>query len=171
MGIPHRGWKSIEMIDLGEGLEGLDADERKDYYETCQMCSQEGIRFVHVMEHPNFSDQLRVGYKCAERMEEDYINPKKRESELRNKYNRRHNFLKKEWSRNSKGNYCLKYRGYYITIMPSKYKTDEYGVIFQKKAIWDYKGRKTKSLFDAQLVAFNLIYECIMECRNDIIKY
>jgi hypothetical protein len=92
-GGPHRGWIYIEMIDLGDELEDLNADEKKDYYESCQMCNQEGIRFVHVMEHKEFEGTLRVGYRCAEKMETDYFSPKNREHELKNKYNRRKNFF------------------------------------------------------------------------------
>lgn len=166
-GVPHKGWQCNDMIDLGEGLEGLEVDERKDYYETCQMCNQEGIRFVHIMEHPNYSDQLRVGYKCAEKMEDDYVNPKSRESELRNKHNRRHNFLKKEWRYNKKGNYTLKYKGHSITVMPSKFKEDEYGVIFNRKSAWTYNGSKIKSFSIAKIVAFKFIDEYIMGNKND----
>jgi hypothetical protein len=155
-GVPHKGWVCTEMIDLGEGLEDLDADERKDYYESCQMCNQEGIRFVHVMEHKDFEGVLRVGYKCAEKMEEDYINPKNRESELKNRYNRRSNFLKRDWHCNSKGNYVLKYKGLYMTIMPSKYKKGEYGILFQEKATWTINGKKIQSLQEAKQAAFDV---------------
>ncbi|WP_196589832.1 hypothetical protein [Pectinatus cerevisiiphilus] len=114
-GIPHKGWTCI-------GIEDLDADERKDYYVNCEMCHHEGIRYVHIMEHPNFDGYLRVGCSCAEKMAEDYKNPFLREKALRNKYARLATFMKKTWSLRSNGNYTLKFKGHYITIMPSKFK-------------------------------------------------
>lgn len=61
---------------------------RKDYYETCQMCNHEGIRYVHIMQHPEYHSELRVGQQCAVNMENDYLNPKERETKLKNKHNR-----------------------------------------------------------------------------------
>jgi hypothetical protein len=155
--VPHKGWICIEMIDLGEDLEDLDAESRQDYYEQCQMCSREGIRYVHVMEHENYSQNLRVGSKCAENMADDYINPKSREKELRNKHNRRRNFLSKEWSHRSNGNHTIKYKGYHFTIVTSKFNKHEYGVYFLKQKNWIYKGKKISTMHTARLVAFDLM--------------
>ncbi|WP_188400438.1 hypothetical protein [Sporomusa sp. GT1] len=151
-GIPHKGWTCIFMEDLGADLEDLDADERKDYYENCEMCNHEGIRYVHIMEHPEFDGQLRVGCSCAEKMEEDYANPRLREKALRNKYSRLATFMKKKWTLRPNGNYTLKFKGYYITIMSSKFKKDEYGIIFNGKQTW-----KINSLSKAKRVAFDII--------------
>lgn len=167
-GIPHKGWRCIEMIDLGEDLNELDADERKDYYESCEMCNQEGVRYIHVMEHPNYNSQLRVGYKCAEKMEDDYVKPKNRENQLKNKYNRLRNFLKKDWKVNDKGNYSLKYKTHSITIMPSKFNVGEFGIIFKKESSWNHNGKKIKSLHEAKLLAFGLIDDYILVHRNDV---
>lgn len=166
-GIPHKGWVCVEMVDLGEGLEDLDAEERKGYYETCEMCSQEGVRFVHVMEHPEYDGQLRVGYKCAEKMENDYINPKSRETNLKNKHSRRKNFLKRDWTHRSNGNFTMKYKGLNITIMPSRYKSGEYGVIFNNKYNWIYNGKKIKSFDEARLIAFELFDSFIVTQKSE----
>lgn len=166
-GIPHKGWVCVEMVDLGEDLEDMDAKDRKNYYEVCDMCSQEGIRYVHVMEHPEYDGQLRVGYKCAEKMEDDYIRPKNRETELRNKQSRRKNFIKKDWYQKQNGNFGLKYKGLHITVMPSKFKSGEYGVIFNKKQIWIHNGIKIKSFQEAKLVAFELLDNYLIERKNE----
>lgn len=153
-GIPHKGWTCIDMEDLGANLEDLDADERKDYYENCEMCDHEGIRYVHIMEHPEFNGQLRVGCSCAEKMEEDYANPRFREKVLRNKYGRLATFMKRNWSLRPNGNYTLKFKGRYITIMPSKFKRGEYGVMFNGNPVWNFGSfekakRGAFDLFDA----------------------
>ena len=40
-GIPHKGWTCVGVDDVGDGI---DADERSDYFEVCEMCGQEGVR-------------------------------------------------------------------------------------------------------------------------------
>jgi hypothetical protein len=48
-GVPHKGWTLENVFDLGE-----DYDSPDDIpYETCMMCGNTGIRFVHVVTHPS----------------------------------------------------------------------------------------------------------------------
>ena len=69
--IPHKGWTEIGMEDLGEEAEfGEDIE-----YERCEMCGNEKIRYVHIMTHPEFPGELRVGCICACHMTDDYENP------------------------------------------------------------------------------------------------
>lgn len=74
-GIPQKGWKEIGVEGLRESLEYGNPVE----YKQCEMCGQEKIRYVHILQHPNFSGELRVGCICAEHMTDDYINPQKKE--------------------------------------------------------------------------------------------
>ena len=46
-------------------------------YEQYEMCGNERIRFVHLMQHPDYPHELRVGCVCAEKMSDDYVNPRK----------------------------------------------------------------------------------------------
>ena len=112
-GIPHKGWKEMGIEDLGEDLESGDDVE----YEQCEMCGQEKIRYVHILQHPNFNGELRVGCVCAERMTDDYINPQKTERELKNRLNRKKNFMRREWQERNQGKYVLRYKGENITII------------------------------------------------------
>lgn len=46
-GIPHKGWTYVDIIDVRE-------DGRYEWeteYETCMMCGNEKIRYVHIVEH------------------------------------------------------------------------------------------------------------------------
>jgi hypothetical protein len=157
-GIPQKGWVCIGMVDLGEDLEDMDADSRRDYYETCQMCNHEGIRYVHIMRHDNYQEDLRVGQQCAEKMENDYVNPKERETKLRNRQNRWKNFMKKDWHKNGRGNYVLKYKGWTITIMSSQFAGGGFGVYFGRQSHWkDEDGKKIMTFEKAKLVAFKLL--------------
>ena len=79
--IPHKGWIEIGMEDLGEEAEFGDEIQ----YEQCEMCGNEKIRYVHIMKHLEFL------------------------GELRNRVQRKKNFMKREWRQVIKtGNYTLK---------------------------------------------------------------
>lgn len=69
--VPHKGWLFVDVIDT-ETAES-----------TCEMCGKEHIRYVHVMSHPDYAAHLNVGCICAEKMSNDYVNPKRRERKLR----------------------------------------------------------------------------------------
>ena len=58
------------------------------------MCGRERIRFVHIMRHPDYPDELRVGCVCAEKMSDDYVNPRRAEDTLKKRAVRRKNFNK-----------------------------------------------------------------------------
>lgn len=151
LGIPHKGWKCIDVLDLGENTEKIEEIE----YEQCEMCGNEKIRYVHVMEHPEYPETLHVGCVCAEKMSGDYDNPRKLENLLKNKANRRRNFNRIEWKFNpSRKSYSKKYKGEYITIVESKY--GNFGVFFANQKIWEYDGQKISSFEFAESVAFEI---------------
>lgn len=92
-GIPHKGWRYVDVEDIFEGLSG--DDER--VYEQCQMCRNERIRYVHILTHPEFDSEIRVGCDCAAKMTDNYVNPQQRERDLKNRLNRKKNFAKQDW--------------------------------------------------------------------------
>lgn len=153
--VPHKGWEYIGMEDLGEGI----GPDNAMPYEQCEMCGKEKIRYVHLLRHPDFNGELRVGCECAAKMICDYETPRERERNLKNRVNRRNNFMKQKWHlKVETGNYTLHYKGDNITIMRSKFGPG-WGVIFKGKTQWEYNGRKINDLETAKTVAFNLFDE------------
>lgn len=150
-GIPHKGWKEIGIEDLGEDLEFGDDVE----YEQCEMCGQEKIRYVHVLQHSDFNGELRVGCVCAEHMTDDYINPQKSERELKNRLNRKKNFMRREWQERAQGKYVLRYKGENITIMKSKFGAG-WGVLYGGQSVFRYNNRRIDDFHTARLIAFDL---------------
>ena len=57
-GVPHKGWHCVDVVDLR--ADGESADETD--YATCQMCGNEKIRYVHIMEHQLFKPQPAISY-------------------------------------------------------------------------------------------------------------
>jgi hypothetical protein len=126
-GVPHKGWRLIDVEDIREdGQSELDTD-----YECCMMCGHEKIRYVHVVYHNDERLEFRVGCNCAEKMTGDYVNPERREKELRNRTNRRQSWNKKVWRINEKGNLILKYDNHRITIFRLN-NSSQYKVVIDK---------------------------------------
>lgn len=153
-GIPHKGWECLEVVDLADEC-GANEDIE---YAQCEMCGNEKIRYIHIMRHPDWPNELHVGCACAEKMTNDYVNPRVKETELRNRAARRTNFNKVAWRENlTKGTYSKKYKGEWITIMESRY--GGYGVLFAGKQIWKIVGKKMRDFETAEKVAFDVFEE------------
>lgn len=145
-GVPHKGWSLYDVIDVrGEGQEELETD-----YETCMMCGNERIRYVHIVSHPEVNHEFRVGCVCAEKMTNDYFNPRRLERDLRNRASRRANWLNKDWKFSKNGNRYLKIDGKFVTIYKDK-RTGKY-----KVSIDSTFGKKSfENLAEAKVAAFN----------------
>jgi len=110
-GVPTKGWINVDMEDLG-APEG-----------QCEMCGREEIRYVHVMEHPNYPDAVSAGCICAEHMASDYSaggkpsEAKQRENALKNAASRRRRWPElKSWKASKKGNPHVSRGGFHITV-------------------------------------------------------
>lgn len=117
-GVPHKGWTCV-------GIEDLEVPS-----DICGMCESAEIRFVHFMQHPDYSEVLGVGCVCAEHMEGDYAGPKERERTLRSLARRRKAWLGRAWRVSAKGNRYLNAEGFNLTIFQ---KSDGQG------AFWSFK--------------------------------
>src|SRR5882672_12365029 len=103
-GVPHKGWTCVGVEDL----------EQPDA--TCEMCETQPIRYVHSMIHPDYAGELGVGCVCAERMEDDYEGPRRRERALRSSAARRKRWLTRTWRTSARGNPYLNTDGLNITV-------------------------------------------------------
>ncbi|MFA0963253.1 hypothetical protein AB9P05_15730 [Roseivirga sp. BDSF3-8] len=126
-GIPRKGWALEGVIDIRE--EGQPVEDTE--YETCMMCGNEKIRYVHLLSHPSVDDEFRVGCVCAEKLTEDYKNPKQKERELKNIARRRQMWIAKPWKISKSGNPYLKLKEYKIVIFAVK--EGAYKVYFNDK--------------------------------------
>lgn len=115
-GVPHKGWHCVDVVNLR--ADGEPADDTD--YATCQMCGNEKIRYVHIMEHPDVEEALDVGCVCAEKMSDDYDGPKRREARLRNRASRRTRWLHRKWRVSAKGNSFLNVDGRNLVVYPTK---------------------------------------------------
>jgi hypothetical protein len=111
-GVPHKGWQLDDVIDLR-----LDKGRHYGEYAICEFCGKEQIRFVHLLSHVAYPTAIRVGCVCCERLTEDYITPRQRESQLRTRAARRERWLDGIWKISRKGNEYRKTRdGHHVVV-------------------------------------------------------
>ena len=111
-GVPHKGWECISWYDWCD-----DHDELR----ICEMCERQHIRYVHVMRHCDYPDDLDVGCVCAENMEQGYKSnnsrARTREGGMRRRDGRRKKWLSlKAWKKNHKGNWVIRKSGLLATV-------------------------------------------------------
>lgn len=106
--VPHKGWSCIDIEDLGEPSE------------SCEMCGEQTIRYVHVMTHPRYHGVDRAGCVCAGHMEENPAAAEERERNARNEAARRARWLTRDWRISARGNQFLNVRGDNVAIYQKK---------------------------------------------------
>lgn len=84
-GVPHRDWCCVDNYDTFE-VHG------EQEYETCEMCEVMTIRFVHVMQHPDYYELLHCGCICAGDMEQSKARAVRRDKAMRSRAGRRTKF-------------------------------------------------------------------------------
>lgn len=68
--LPHKGWVLIDVVDTEE-LES-----------SCDMCGN-SIRYIHVLKHYDYTEQIGVGCHCAETLTQDYVNHEAKAKKLK----------------------------------------------------------------------------------------
>lgn len=144
-GVPHKGWQYETIIDLRE--EG-------EQYETCMMCGKEEIRYVHILSHDEVAETYRVGCVCAEKMTDDYVNPKERQRQLENRSKRKEIWKFKDWKQNLKGNYYYNFEGHFLVIFRDN-KTNKFKYTIEGK----FGLKSYQYLSEAKDAIFNKIEE------------
>lgn len=141
-GVPHKGWTCVGIEDLEENRQ------------TCAMCRSQPIRYVHIMEHPNYGETLDAGCECASKMEEDYASAKSRERTMKNAVSRKRNWIKRKWRTSYKGNSYLNVDGFNIATY---LKNNIWGakVTYKETDDTTFSRKPFKTEDEAKLAAFN----------------
>ena len=134
--VPHEGWVCVNIIDLGEPVG------------TCRMCGHQIIRYVHVMQHPDYYRTIGAGCVCAGRMEGNPDAARERENAFKNRQARRETFLRMPLKRSRNGHEYLKYKGEIITLLEDKFKKGHYKTVLWNKYSMSYP-TKEEALADA----------------------
>lgn len=94
-------------------------DRGPNQLEACEMCHQAQVRYVHVMEHDDFPERVAAGCICAGAMEGDPMRARERETNVKNRSQRRANWIRRKgWKPSGKGNPTIRIEGYQVTAFP-----------------------------------------------------
>ena len=105
-GVPQRGWTCTTVADLGDGES-----------QTCDMCEATEIRYVHVMEHPEYPESIEAGCICAGHMAGNPAAARQRERAAKHRIGRRSRWLSRRWrSSRSGGLYVNTREGLNVTV-------------------------------------------------------
>ena len=148
-GAPLSGWHCQEAYDVRE-------DDMEAPLHTCELCGCRKVRFVHVMRHPDYFEDVAVGCICAGVMEGDILAARERERLMRNRSKRKRSFPGRKWEQTSHG-WRLTYHGEQILIGRSRRNPKHLGVKCRGKCIWTYKGKPIRNFLSAAYAAFNLV--------------
>jgi len=150
VGVPHKGWKCIDIMDLGEPLE------------ICEMCEKNEIRYVHYMKHQDYPDILAVGCICAGNMEENTIIAKKRDDFMKSRSNKKKKWLDKKWKLSKKGNLYIESDGFIIILKNNgNYWSANIKNEFKNINIWSKRKYNTKN--EVKLAAFDHLTKLLFQ--------
>lgn len=142
-GVPHKGWINVGLEDLGA--------ERK----ICEMCRKTEIRYVHLMQHPQYPILLSVGCVCAGHLESDYIAAEIRERTLKSRDAKRKRWISLKWKISKKGQFYIKKDGFSVIILD---KTGCFiGMIIHDASGSKFWTRNFKDVDEAKLLCFDRI--------------
>ena|SRR3990167_3047075 len=131
--LPRKGWVLQGADDLGE-LRG-----------SCDWCGTQ-IRYVHFINHKDNDLSFGVGCICAERLTEDYVNPKLREKNFKKQVSCLKSWMKSpRWKVSKKGGIFRRDKSLFIYLRPI-----EKGFKIRIGNIW---GRKIYSSREAAIRA------------------
>jgi hypothetical protein len=139
-GIPHKGWTSVDIEDLG-------SPDR-----VCEMCELADVRYVHAMEDPAHG-ALRVGC-CAGHMEENLVGARKRETAFKASRKRRARWLTREWQTSRAGNQYLNADGFNVVVFPVD---GAWGARILDRETGRGRALKRPCVTDAKLAAFDAL--------------
>ncbi|MFI3253658.1 MAG: hypothetical protein R3Y63_04860 [Eubacteriales bacterium] len=108
IGAPTENWDCSHVID----------QERDGF--VCELCGCEKVRFIHVMEHRDYPDQLSVGCICAGTMEGNLLAAKERDKKMKNRAKRKENFQNHIWKKERNGIHTRTYQGKKLAICANK---------------------------------------------------
>src|SRR5262245_18614658 len=147
-GVPHKGWQCV----LIEDLEATAA--------TCEMCEVVQIRYVHVMEHPDYPEPLNCGCICAGHMEGDYEAASQREKVAKARAKGRRDFARRAgWRWSQKGTRYIRVEGHLLLVAPRQDGRYSVGINFRREGevYWSRQAHEDEA--DAMRAAYDPLCE------------
>ena len=145
-GAPCSGWVCEDVITM------------EDATFTCELCDYDRIRYVHVMVHPQWNGEFRVGCVCDGTMSGNMLAAKERDDAAKRKESRKRAFLKKQWVEHPAGFMVLPKTRRTITAEIDSFRGREfYKVIVGGEPYQWWDNRRIETLESAKAVAFEVL--------------
>lgn len=132
-------------------------EEGSDDLYTCELCDCSQVRYVHVMRHRDYFEDVSVGCICAGVMEGDILAAQDRERVMKNRAKRKINYLKRKWQCHRSGNYTMTYKNHWLMIVPFRRTSGGFGVFCDDLSVWRIKGKPILTFLSAIHAAFDLV--------------
>jgi hypothetical protein len=154
--VPHKEWICVDIEDLGEPSK------------ICEMCESQPIRYVHYMEHPDYTGILGVGCVCAGNMEDNRVDARMRDDFMKNRARKRLRWIANtRWKISQKGNDFIKTDGY-IIVMKKQGALWSALVESEDETFKQWSYRKYETIEMAKLAAFDFLTKILAD--NEIKK-
>lgn len=125
---------------------------------TCELCDYDRIRYVHVMVHPQWNGEFRVGCVCDGTMSGNMLAAQERDDAAKRKEARKRAFLKKQWVEHPAGFMVLPKTRRTITAETDSFRGREfYKVIVGGEPYQWWENRRIETLEAAKSVAFEVL--------------
>ena len=146
---PLSGWGCISCIDV---LDHEDSDSVAFF--KCELCGCEQVRYIHLMHHKEYFEDISVGCVCAGIMEVNLMAAKERDRKMKNRAKRKSNFIKHEWHRDWRHSWSRVYRYQELRIFDGR--NGFYSVTCSNQSTSIYNGKPIKNYLSALYAAFDL---------------
>lgn len=148
---PLSEWERKRVYDVRD-------DDKDAPLHKCELCGCENVRYVHVMDHQFYFEEVFVGCICAGVMQDDILKAQECERRVKNRTRRRKNYLKKQWTEIDRGVYArqfrLEYKGKELFIKITS--RNLHWAFCDGRSVCRYKGRPIDNFYAAVYAAFDL---------------
>lgn len=146
LGAPLFGWICVDVEDMGSASF------------VCDLCGYDRIRYVHVMEHPEWNGRFHVGCVCDGTMSGNMLAAKQRDDDARKKSARRVRFMSKPWRESPSGTLELLRSREKVIAEPDSFRgRTYYRVKVSGEEYQWYSNRRMESLEDVKRLVFEVL--------------
>jgi hypothetical protein len=125
---------------------------------TCELCDYDRIKYVHVMVHPQWNGEFRVGCVCDGTMSGNMLAAQERDDAAKRRESRKRAFMKKQWVEHPARFMVLPKTRKTITAEIDSFCGREfYKVIIDGEPYQWWENRRIETLDAAKVVAFEVL--------------
>lgn len=158
-GLPRKGWRLVDVIDLGDDLTG-------GLPGTCEWCGTP-YRYECIIEHSDGQYSSTCGRVCCEHLTDDYVTPRLKENQAKQNSAKKRRKIISEEKRRQKLREDWLWSGWKTSKKGNLYRFDPVPVIifyqpngtFKLKIADTFGSRDYLNYPDAQIAAYDYLFK------------